>query len=667
MANNAKSTRNATRGGIESFTYGAEGGTNDVFRIMNAFFKAEQQTAGNKPYSKFRTGIQDFLESTKYVPKTNIFDYPASATIEFENNTKPIEKPDLNNLGISPQDKKVLKLLRKTNTASTKDGTNLVLEHIVISSRDIFVLSGAPWKPYSAAAHIPGDKENFPFFSKIKHIKPKELVVLEALYIVTIGYPDLIMSATEQKFNEIKNAFVQNNLFVDGDIAPLSQQSIAKVNFCMRKIFSVFNYKTIKAFKSFLTGTKIDGQKVGWWSTWGKGVGLGVDSALSAPAAGGMIHKKVYTIKEVLYLAIDDWDKFLFPFDVAPFNVETINACFKKYLTGSLCKIYDITRAAPGAAAADAVDIAVFTAAAAAAAAAPPPIDVLTYPAGITAYADTTLANKDAQGLFLAYSVNNLNKLNILEGFLRADPAVPENQSNFCFFTGLLNCLHLFLNTDALLVYRHRTPAAPAAAAVGPAAIAAVAAAAAQPALAQLNPPLVPNPGASNPVNAPYGDGLKPILKKAYDDNMRGLVYGKELNPGLKRIISSWNIFILNTLKGNFIGTAFPTEQNTSITPIKRSFYKYLTSLRRDYNDLNGTFQVGNFLLVEDTNVGVEAAAAGAGRRGGAAVAWAGLQAGSLEQIRAASALGAFTGVVPAASRRNTRRNLRRNRRNTRR
>ena len=406
MANNAKSTRNATRGGLETMRFGAEGGTNDVFRIMNAFFKAEQQTAGSKPYSKFRTGIQDFLESTNYVPKTNIFDYPASATVELEN-TKRIEKPDLNNLGISPQDKTVLKVLRKTNTASTKDGTNLVLEHIVISSRDIFVLSGAPWKPYSAAAHIPGDQENFPFFSKIKHIKPKELVVLEALYIVTIGYPNLIMSATEQKFNEIKNAFVQNNLFADGAIPPLTAQSIVKVNFCMRKIFSVFNYNTIKAFKSFLTGTKIDGQKASWYSMKGRG------------ADGGMINKKLYTIKEVLYLAIDDWDKFPFPFDVPPFTVETKNSCFKKYLTGSLCKIYDITRAAPGAAAADAVDINAFTAAAGAAGVAPAAIDILTYPAGITAYANTTLANEDARGLFLAYSVNSLDKLT----------------SNFVYFT----------------------------------------------------------------------------------------------------------------------------------------------------------------------------------------------------------------------------------------
>lgn len=664
MANNAKSTRNATRGGLETMRFGAEGGTNDVFRIMNAFFKAEQQTAGSKPYSKFRTAIQDFLESTNYVPKTNIFDYPASATIELEN-TKRIEKPDLNNLGISPQDKTVLKVLRKTNTASTKDGTNLVLEHIVISSRDIFVLSGAPWKPYSAAAHIPGDQENFPFFSKIKHIKPKELVVLEALYIVTIGYPDLIMSATEQKFNEIKNAFVQNNLFADAALGTLTQQSIVKVNFCMKKIFSVFNYKTIKAFKSFLTGTKIDGQKTGWWSTLGQGQGLGVGGALHAPAAGGMIHKKVYTIKEVLYLAIDDWDKFTFPFDVPPFNVETINVCFKKYLTGSLCKIYDITTAAPGQAPAAAVNLASFTAAGDAAGGAPPAIDVLTYPSGITAYANTTLANNDARGLFLAYSVNSLAKLNALEEYLRTQ-VVPENQSNFCFFTGLLNCLHLFLNTDALLVYRH--PAAAAAAAPAPAAAAAAAAANAQPALAPLNPPLVPNPGASNPVNAPYGDGLKPILKKAYDDNMRGLVYGKELNPGLKRIISSWNIFILNMLKGNFIRTAFPTEQNTSITPIKRSFYKYLASLRRDYNNLNGTFQVGDFLLIEDTNVGVEAGAAGAARApAGAARAWAGFAPGSLQQVQAAAAVGAFTGAVPAATRRNTRRNLRRNRRNTRR
>lgn len=662
MANNAKSTRNATRGGLETMRFGAEGGTNDVFRIMNAFFKAEQQTAGSKPYSKFRTGIQDFLESTNYVPKTNIFDYPASATVELEN-TKRIEKPDLNNLGISPQDKTVLKVLRKTNTASTKDGTNLVLEHIVISSRDIFVLSGAPWKPYSAAAHIPGDQENFPFFSKIKHIKPKELVVLEALYIVTIGYPDLIMSATEQKFNEIKNAFVQNNLFADAAIGPLTQQSIAKVNFCMRKIFSVFNYNTIKAFKSFLTGTKIDG-KIG--RGWGRG-----------PAAGGMINKKLYTIKEVLYLAIDDWDKFPFPFDVPPFTVETKNSCFKKYLTGSLCKIYDITTAAPGAAAAAAVDIAAFNAAATAAGLAPAPaIDILTYPAGITAYANTTLANEDARGLFLAYSVNSLAKLNFLEGYLRTNPnPVPENQSNFCFFTGLLNCLHLFLNTNALLVY---SVAAPAAAGAGAAAAGAAAAAAgpaavardALPAVAQLNPPLVPNPGASNPVNVPYGDGLKPILKKAYDDNMRGLVYSKELNPGLKRIISSWNIFILNMLKGNFIRTAFPTEQNTSITPIKRSFYKYLASLRRDYNNLNGTFKVGDFLLIEDTNVGVEAGAAGAvvaPGPAGQAGAWAGFAPGSLQQVQAAAAVGAFTGAVPAATRRNTRRNLRRNRRNTRR
>jgi hypothetical protein len=346
------------------------------------------------------------------------------------------------------------------------------------------------------------------------------------------------------------------------------------------------------------------------------------------------------------------------------FNTETINTCFKKYLTGSLCKIYDITTAAPGAAAGAALDAAAFTTAAnAAGVALAQPIDIFIYPAGITAYADTNLANSDARGLFLAYSVNTLEKLNILEEYLRTQN-VPNNQSNFCFFTGLLNCLHLFLNSNTHLVYASTVPpavAAPPAAAASPAAAAAAAIV-----IPALDPPLDPRPTAATPVNAPYGSGLIPILKKAYDDNMRGVSYTKQLNPGFKRIISCWNIFILNTLKANFIGTAFPTEQNTSITPIKRSFYKYLASLKRDYNNLNAPFNAGNFLLIEDVPVGIEAAGAAAAAGQGPRRAWRGLVPGSLEELRAAAAVGAYTGAVPAA-RRNSRRNRRNNRRNTRR
>jgi hypothetical protein len=669
MATEAKSTRN-TSSSLTKAVYGAEGGDQDVFRIINAYFKAQSSTnlSGNKPYTKFRTGIQDFLNVVGTPPKTNIFNFPASATVEFGKNINPIEPPDLNNIGICPDDKKVLKVLRRSNISNSRPAALNILEHIVISSRDLYISAGQNWKPISSAAHIPGDTIQFPYFSKIKHIKQKELVILESLFLVCSLYPDEIALTTEAQFNPVKAHLMGIDLLPGagggGALGGLAVAAFQKVNFCVKKLVSVFSYNTIKAFKSFMLGAKIDGH-VRTLGNAAKGLfSAGRVSGLGA-GTGGTRGKKIYTIEEVLEKAINDWNSSRSFFDQEPFSEQTKTVCFQKYLTGSLCEVYTTETAAPGAAAAAAVDIATFQAAAAAAAAAPnPALNPTTWPAGLFDYINRVLAQTDARGLFLAYSVNTLEKLSILEDYLRnaQGGAVPVNQSNFCFFIGFLNCLGDFINID----YGARARAAAAAGQIPapPAPAGGAAAAAAGGAGLPGMLAAVTRRDRANPIVGVNAEGVKAYLKKAYDDNMTAITHRQIINKSFIRIISSWNIFILNKLKASEIDRMFFTDTNTSITGLKRNFYEYLAKLRNDYNSINAPFNAGNFLLISNSSADTEAAQAAAVLQGQGPANFA--AAVGLDKIQMATAIGTHIGAIPVAERR-SRRNRRNNRRNTRR
>jgi len=663
MATEAKSTRN-TSSSVTKAVYGAEGGDQDVFRIINAYFKAQSSTnlSGNKPYTKFRTGIQDFLNVARHSPKTNIFNFPASATVEFGKNINPIEPPDLNNIGICPDDKKVLKVLRRSNISNSRPAALLILEHIVISSRDLYISAGQNWKPISSAAHIPGDTIQFPYFSIIKHIKQKELVILESLFLVCSLYPNEIAVTTEAQFNPVKAHLMGIDLLPvaagPAAVGGLVVAAFPQVNFCVKKLVSVFSYNTIKAFKSFMLGAKIDGHKR-TSANFAKGVlGMGFATGLGA-GTGGTRGKKIYTIEEVLEKAINDWNSSRSFFDQEPFSEETKTICFQKYLTGSLCEVYSTVAPAPGAAAAAPLNIATFQAAAAAAGVVPNPALIpTTWPAGLFDYINRVLAENDARGLFLAYSVNTLEKLSFLDQYLGAAAGgpVPVNQSNFCFFIGFLNCLGDFINIDygaAARIIAARALLPPLPAGAPPAAV-----------WGRAELLAVTRADRANPIVGVNAEGVKAYLKKAYDDNMTAITHRQIINKSFIRIISSWNIFTLNKLKAHSIDGMFLTDTNTSITGLKRNFYEYLAKLRNDYNSINAPFKAGDFLLISSSSADIEAAQAAAALAAPVAAAFTG--AVGLRKIQMATAIGTHIGAI-ARARRNSRRNRRNNRRNTRR